>query len=732
MTFLNPLVLIGLAAAAIPVILHLLNLRKLRTIEFSSLQFLKELQKSRIRRLKIRQWLLLLVRTLLIVSLVFAFARPALRGSVAGLVGDRASTTMIVLVDDSPSMTVRSETGELFIEARKVASSVLSMAKQGDQLYVLPLSALRHESSFPQAPITASSQDVLTKMEVSSETVPFLEAIRVGMRIAAGSSNANKELYLITDGQAAQFRAHTFGKDTTSPADERLKVFLVTLPHRNPDNTGVTELELKSQIIARNKPITLRADVRNFGSSPSRNTVVSAYLNGTRVAQQTVNVPSEGIASVDFAIVPKRAGILDGYVQLEEDAFGVDDRRFFVLDVPDSISVLFVGSGTADAKLATLALLPGSDSTFASLFRVHSIMESQLPSADFASVDVITLCNVRDLSDVEAERIAQFVRAGGGLLVFPGPSTDIRNCNTALFARLGVPPATAPEGLEKDTILPSGTGLSFDRIDFAHPILAGLFERSGIRKKSTPAVESPHVRRSVGLLAGPRGRTIISLSNGRGFLVEHEAGDGRVFLCAVDAGLTWSDFPLKGLFAPLLNRTILYLAAASKPTRAFTAGEAMEFHAPLRKVTDNESFTVKSPSGIEERVIPRRSIGSSFSTFVISSSREAGVYELRRTDPRRTVGTERLAAAASNIDPVESDLRSASEDDLESFRTACGITRERFHSLTDGNSFLHEIEESRYGVEMWRYLLGLAIVLALIEMALGRARKQDASETLTN
>ncbi|HLF20230.1 MAG TPA: BatA domain-containing protein, partial [Bacteroidota bacterium] len=80
MTFLNPLVFFGLLAAAIPILLHIFSLRKLKTIEFSTLNFLKELQKTKIRRLKIRQILLLILRTLLVVLLVIAFSRPTLKG----------------------------------------------------------------------------------------------------------------------------------------------------------------------------------------------------------------------------------------------------------------------------------------------------------------------------------------------------------------------------------------------------------------------------------------------------------------------------------------------------------------------------------------------------------------------------------------------------------------------------------------------------------------------------
>src|SRR5947209_4818841 len=111
MTFLNPLVLFGLAAAAIPVILHLLNLRKLKTIEFSTLTFLKELQQTKIRRLKFRQLLLLLIRTLIVILIVLAFARPALRGRILGTIGSHAHSSVVFILDDSFSLTVSDEHG---------------------------------------------------------------------------------------------------------------------------------------------------------------------------------------------------------------------------------------------------------------------------------------------------------------------------------------------------------------------------------------------------------------------------------------------------------------------------------------------------------------------------------------------------------------------------------------------------------------------------------------------
>src|SRR5690606_41260075 len=103
MEFLNPLALAALAAAAIPLIIHLFNFRRPRKVDFSSLEFVRELQKSTMQRVRIKQWLLLLLRMLAIACLVIAFARPTLTGDVAGSVGGRPLSAGAVVIDNSLS-----------------------------------------------------------------------------------------------------------------------------------------------------------------------------------------------------------------------------------------------------------------------------------------------------------------------------------------------------------------------------------------------------------------------------------------------------------------------------------------------------------------------------------------------------------------------------------------------------------------------------------------------------
>ena len=137
MIFLNPAVLLGLLAASIPVIIHLLNLRKLKRIEFSTLSFLKELQKNKIRKIKIKQWLLLAMRVLIILFLVIAFARPTLEGVAIGGTTSAAKTTAVFILDNTFSMSVVDNNGSYLNQAKETIKNLVQHLQEGDEAVLL-------------------------------------------------------------------------------------------------------------------------------------------------------------------------------------------------------------------------------------------------------------------------------------------------------------------------------------------------------------------------------------------------------------------------------------------------------------------------------------------------------------------------------------------------------------------------------------------------------------------
>ena len=241
MTFLNPLVLIGLVAAAIPILLHLFSLRKLRTIEFSTLTFIKELQRTKIRRLKLRQLLLLILRTLIVLTLVLAFARPTLRGSLAGGIGSHAKTTAIVIVDDSFSMTVNDEHGELFKQAKRAATGIVDLLKEGDDVVLVKLSDIgRAALDIRHYP---TRDYVLLKKEIEGMRPSYVyrsidDALRYASKLLAGTKNFNKEVYVVSDFQSGAFDVRAAASSQEKLFPPEVHCFLVPVGKRSAQNLG--------------------------------------------------------------------------------------------------------------------------------------------------------------------------------------------------------------------------------------------------------------------------------------------------------------------------------------------------------------------------------------------------------------------------------------------------------------------------------------------------------------
>ena len=152
MTFLNPYVLFGLIAASFPVLFHLFAQKKARRVEFSSIRFLQKLEKSSMRKVKLRQILLLILRTLLIICLVMAFSRPALRGYLGGFFGtSHANTTVVLLIDNSASMSRRNPNGTYFKQATDAANEIANAIEDGDEAVIIPLASLERGKGYSQS-----------------------------------------------------------------------------------------------------------------------------------------------------------------------------------------------------------------------------------------------------------------------------------------------------------------------------------------------------------------------------------------------------------------------------------------------------------------------------------------------------------------------------------------------------------------------------------------------------
>ncbi len=726
MTFLNPFVLFGLAAAAIPIILHLLNIRKLRTIEFSTLAFLKELQKSKMRRVKIRQLLLLVLRTLLVILIVFAFSRPALKGTLSGI-GTHARTTIVIIFDDTYSMSLQNERGTFLKQAQSTALRLADMLKEGDDALFIRLSDL------PQATIAEPTHDIqklrnaIRQTEASYKHGTIEEALRLSSRLIRQSRNFNKEIYILTDNQRTTVvNPPRRGSALQSEKLSNVKLFLVPLSEKPFENIGIEKVEIPPTLFQKGKPFPVRTTIRNFGTMRVQNYLANIFLDGARVMQKSVSLDGGARNTVDFIATPQRTGFLSGYVELEEDTFEGDNKCFFSVTIPAQLNVLIASSNASSSVNIRLALgLLNRDGTSTSL-ALKEIAPEQLTSSVLAQTDVVILSNASSLSPSQADQLAQFSSQGGGIILFAGDLLNPGQYNATLLPKLGLPALTPIQHRAAS----SAAFVSFEKIDFGHPVFQGMFENTkGIRGQNGN-VESPKVFSSIRFVSEKDIRSIISLSDGTPFLWEKIPSNGRILGFAVAANIGWSDFPVKGIFVPLLYQTILYAASggsALAPLPSLAVGERGDI--PISNVRKKSAGTgsksaqtvaILDPNGKETLVQAFTSaVAGASSTIAFDKSSQPGIYTVVQAN-------DTLAQIPVNIDPAESYGERAPFDEFVAMSERYGMNRNAITIVDDPETIDTVVLQSRFGVELWKYFLVGALAIALIEMMVARESKPTA------
>lgn len=706
MTFLNPLFLLGLAAAAIPLIIHLFNFRRPKRVNFSSLAFLHELKKSTMQRVRVKQWLLLALRTLAIACLVLTFARPTLTGPLAGRLGGSGRTSTAVVLDRSTSMTLRDGSGAYLDQARTLADGLLQEFESGDEILLVPVPSPDDRPVFHQNATSAVA--ALDDVRPGVGNATLTEAIRLAGERLADRPTVNRDIFVISD-----FQEQTVSDSLALDLPDGARLLLMPVGTDGRGNLAVSDVRVLSQIVSEGQPVRFEATFTNYGTEDVRGLVASLSLDGRRIAQATVDVDGSSQATARFVATPRSRGWLTGNVSIEDNQFLYDNRRLFALHVPEERRILLVRGDGAEARYIRLAL-SGELGEGAARFVTEEIPETALASASLGSFDSVVLLGVGTLSSGERAALSQYIRGGGGVLLFAGNGISLADYN-AWFSDLGA-------GRFDDVRDVDGSGTSvgvFDRVDVDHPLFEGMFAPGPGGER--PTLEQPVIFRTLDYDPGSANeQTIVGLSGGRPFLQEVRVDQGTILLYSVEAGTTWSDFPVRGLFLPMLYRSLVYLSAG-----ASVAGEAMEaggsLQVLLQGLDSGAEVTVVDSTGTsfipEQRDVFGGKVVSLEGDFFLP-----GVYDV-------TAGNDIQRRVIVHAPRAESDLKLADPQDLAAH--LAGLTDAAVNvmdvSLAAGAPLEEQLREARTGVELWNVFLGLALVFLLAEMVVARQFRPEGT-----
>jgi Aerotolerance regulator N-terminal/von Willebrand factor type A domain len=693
-SFLNPLFLFGLAAAALPILIHLFTRRRPRETPFPSLEFLSEVHQSEIRRLKLKQWLLLLLRTLAVAAIALAMARPALRGS-AGM-KSRAATTVVALVDVSGSMGAAAAGGGTVSDiARRSVDDLISTLGPSDELLLVPYDRVPHPLTPEPTGDLARLHAASRALEAGTAATAHAAALAYAAQALDASHALNRELFWISDFQATGFADSQLVRAPSGPWD-RARVYLVPVAPRTRANAALTSATLapaESSVALAIEGESFDAPAGDLAVAVSEAPTAAGVTPSAHAAAGSADAAARATLGRGFLALPPRGRASawlplshlpdpGGVVRIPDDVLALDNARWFASGRNATLRVLVRADGGPSPLC--LALEAGSPASGLAV----EIVDASALARGAAEADVIVLDDIERLSPPELQAVLDFWRGGGALFVRLGPRADAGFWNDTMLRALKLGSLGATE------TAPVGSAWRMRASVTGHPVLAGFPIRTG------EAFSSARFGTARALGAGAN-RVLLEYDASHPALIE--APHAMVLLAPLDPTVT--DFAVSGAFLPLVHQVAKVLG---RGTASASLEPGDRYHAPA----STGVWHIVDPAGRDVQTTLESEGGA---TRLSSAPLELpGLYRVTRGGQPRSV-------FAVNPDPRESDLRA-----VEPAALLRAFPAGRARVIPPGSDLARRVREARYGRELWREFVLLALLLLIAELVIARLAMDQA------
>ncbi|MHC4339892.1 MAG: BatA domain-containing protein [Planctomycetota bacterium] len=722
----HPAILWGLLLAALPIIIHLLNRRRFKTMEWAAMEFLLKAAVRNRRRVRLESLILLLIRTLIALLLVLAVTRPFTRRSdaLASLFGAEGSTERIVLLDDSHSMRAGQGNRSSFDTARQLVKRLikrLNEERSSDKLTIILGSEPRAgDERFTRVPVASARHkrmlERIDKLKVSDGSLDVATAVEAILETHE-DRGTRLVLHVVSD-----FRRRDWVggggemlpgvKEALARFQERGEVRLIDVGSLQAQNVGVVELRPRDRAVIAGVPTAMVATVRNHGPEPVANVQVTFDFGGRR----SLPVKLEGTVppGEEREVVQEFTFQSDGPVvvtaQTRTDILPGDDIRRRVVDVRRTMRFLLVDGepeqehfrGETDFLAAALSP-PGR---IKSGIEVDPVSEVAFSGRELEAYDGVFLCNVYRLPDDRIKLLEEYVREGGGLVFFLGDQVDPQVYNTVFFGKGG----RFGKGLLPLQLAETEGSLD-DYVHLAAPVLDHPVVRF-LRGVNQIIFRTVAIQRWIRCEAPSQENVSVILSYtdeaGSPALAERSFGEGRVMLFSTAADREWSDFPQSPLYLALLQEIARYVVKPDPASNTLLVSDEIEIAYDPRHMQRQASLVPPAAlGGAPVRLTLTDGERGGKLYFRYDNTTVAGEYVLRLNTPE---GEERRFPFAVNVDPTEGDLSEAEISRLSSALPGLKVERAGEEGVLD--------TDASDRAEFWRTLVYLLIALAALETLL--------------
>jgi hypothetical protein len=693
-SFLTPLFFLGLAALAVPVLIHLTQKERKSVVEFPSLMFLRKIPYESVQKRRIRDWLLLMLRVAALAMIVAAFARPFLRGSELAAAPGGARDIVVVL-DRSYSMGY----GDTWQRAQQAAVGAVSNTTPADRISVV-LFADGAEVALRSTPDASRAAAAINAASPGPGSTKYGPALKLAGSLLAESLLPRREVILVSD-----FQRGGWQPDDTLRLPGGATLTNIAVEKATGPNLALTPVALQRiRAVGQPERVGVTAGVLNRGTAAANGVPLQLEMDGRVVQTLTANVEPGASASVTFAPLTitannTRASVRLGTAEQPPDALVRDNVFNFVITPSAPVPVLVVGQdGRADASLYLSRALAIGD---APNFDTSMQSPNALAGDALARARLIVLNDVA-VSDAAAAKLVTFVEGGGGLLIALGPRASWPEARAAWL------PATLATTVDRTR----GAAAKLSGMDYGHAVFEPF---RGPRSGDFSSARFYSYR---ALTAAKDATVLARFDTGEPALVERVAGRGRAIVFASTLDLSWNDLPLKPVFLPFIHQLGRHLSGFKEQPAWLTVGQVLDVTAAeiaagattAGAASSQSARTVLAPSGQRRDLTPPAAPAGALPPSTALELAEQGFYEIRVAG--RDAGPGIVAAA--NVNLAESNLERMDPKEL-----VTAISGDGSSGPAGGQDVLPD-EAQELAQRFWWYLLFAGILLLIAETVLAQ------------
>lgn len=719
-----------LAAAGIPLALHLLHRRRQQEVPWAAMELLLHAIQQNSRTLRIEGWLLLLLRTLALILFAIALARPLLLSSSSGAsAATQPPRLWVIVLDTSYSMGYTPGRDSLWQQAQAAATEVVAQAAVNDAFLLVQLSepsqaiisqpafdAQRVSSEIGRMKCTDGGGDLNSCLEVLRQTIEDAKQVV--------TSSSDVHIVFFTD----------MGNDSWQPAtreplkrelqelSSRYHVRVESLAPELPQNLAITALEADSPIAWKGRPLRCSATVHNYSAKAVTRLPVQFQADGSTLQTEFIDCPPGQSRSVMAELQPGNRSVWSVSAVLPDDRLQVDNRRDLVVAVKPQTRVVTVEDSSGAARLVKLSLAPDSaESKNNSASRplvVETWSSFDLQSRPLTDVGAVVLVDVAEVNTTTFTKLRSYVDAGGSLLLLVGPRTGATSWNQPeqSFSQLVGLKLQEPSTVGDWHIDPLNYSSPIAR-PFANYLDAGLLTTPIFRYWKTSPIDSAAGNMVIDL----------ALDSGDPFLVRTAIGEGwsAVMLSAPQSGsnasdesMNWNAMATWPSFVPIMQKALETLVGGSEGQMNLLVGQ------PLRgsttSITPALELVVDRPDNSQSRLTVPAPAGVGRRAWVYAATDRAGIYKVSLSD---NDGTSTAMQAVENDRPIAVNIQPDQSDMLSLSTAALGLAAGPQTSATTNSAVVplenHRPNEWLAHVCLWG-LLATLISESLLAWHLGR------------